>query len=145
MDKCQKTSILYLVALKAISFIHQHNHWIAKGSNFYGDHLLFERLYKSANEDMDLAAEKFVGLFGEECLNYEAQAVLLSEALLKYKGLAGVAMSERIERDFLKFSSVAYKLYEDEGQLTLGLDDMIMSIASNRESSVYLLQQTNKK
>jgi hypothetical protein len=46
-----------------------------------------------------------------------------------------------VEKDFLKFSQEAYNCFEDEGKLTLGLDDMVMAIASQREESVYLLQQ----
>jgi hypothetical protein len=51
-------------------------------------------------------------------------------------------MSLEIEKEFLKFSSVAYDRFEAAGHLTLGLDDMIMAIASSREEAVYLLQQT---
>jgi DNA-binding ferritin-like protein len=146
MDKCSKTAALYIATLKAISLIHQHSHWTTKGLLFYGDHLLFERIYKSALEDLDLAAEKFIGLFGEDCLNYQLQADLLNKVILKYKGLEGkqLAMSLAIEKDFLKFSKDAYNCFEEEGTLTLGLDDMVMAIASNREGAVYLLQQAMK-
>jgi len=146
MDKCSKTAALYIATVKAIALIHQNSHWTSKGNNFYGDHLLFERIYKSALEDLDLAAEKFIGLFGASCLNYQLQADLLNKILLKYKGLEGepLAMSLAIEKDFLKLSSDAYNCFEEEGKLTLGLDDMVMAIASNREGSVYLLQQALK-
>jgi DNA-binding ferritin-like protein len=143
MDKCSKTAALYVASLRAIAFIHTQSHWTTKGDTFYGDHLLFERLYNSALENLDLAAEKFMGLFGPDCLDYTLQADLLHKVLLKYKGLEGepLEMSLAIEKDFLKFSSDAYKCFEEEGKLTLGLDDMVMAIASKREESVYLLQQ----
>lgn len=145
MDKCAKVCALYVATLKAIALIHQHSHWTTKGMSFYGDHLLFERLYNSALKDLDLAAEKFIGLFGDEYLNYDYQAELLNKILLKYKNLEGspVEMSLSIEKDFLKFSREAYDCFEEEGRLkeSLGLDDMIMAIASQREESVYLLQQ----
>lgn len=144
MDKSCKIGALYIATLKAIALIHQHSHWTTKGIAFYGDHLLFERLYKSTLEDLDLAAEKFIGLFGDICLDYDTQTDLLHKVLLKYKNLEGspVQMSLEAEKDFLKFSKVAYNTFEDEGKLTLGLDDMLMAIASKREESVYLLQQT---
>jgi DNA-binding ferritin-like protein len=146
MDKCSKISALYIATLKAISLVHQHNHWTTKGKTFYGDHLLFERLYNSALENLDLAAEKFMGLFGADCLHFTLQADLLYKILLKYKGLEGkpLVMSLTVEKDFIKLSSDAYKCFEDEDRLTLGLDDMIMAIASKREESVYLLQQPLK-
>lgn len=147
MDKCSKTAALYIASLKAISLIHQHSHWTTRGIAFYGNHLLFERIYKSALEDLDLAAEKFIGLFGPDCLDYVLQADLLNKVLLRYKGLEGkpLLMSLTVEQDFLKFSKDAYNCFEEEGNLTLGLDDMVMSIASNREGAVYLLQQTEGK
>ena len=143
MEKCSKVGALNIATLKAIALIHQHSHWTTKGAPFYGDHLLFERLYNSALKDLDLAAEKFMGLFGEEVLDYDLQTKLLHEVLSKYSDLEGspAQMSVSIEKDFLKFSKDAYNSFEEEGHLTLGLDDMIMAIASSREESCYLLQQ----
>lgn len=147
MDKCSKTSALYIASLKAMALIHQHSHWTTKGNDFYGDHLLFERLYNSALKDLDLAAEKFMGLFGPDCLDYQLQADLLNKVLIKYKVLEGkpLDMSLTVEKDFIKFSQDAYNCFEDEEKLTLGLDDMVMAIASQREESVYLLQQALTK
>ena len=147
LDRCSKTAALYVASLKAMAMIHTNNHWITKGRPFYGDHLLFERIYKSSLEDLDAAAERFVGLFGEECLNYQLRAELLHKILLKYKNLAEepLRLSLAIEKDFIKFSQDAYNCFEEEGRLTLGLDDLIMTIASNRESAVYLLRQPLKE
>jgi len=146
MEKSCKIAALYIACLKGIAQIHRHNHWLTNGVEFYGDHLLFERLYDSALEDLDAAAEKFIGILGDKCLDYDLQTDLLHKVLLKYKNLEGspAQMSLAVEKDFIKFSKVAYQTFEDEGSLTLGLDDMLMSIASSREESVYLLQQKLK-
>jgi len=146
MDKCSKVAALYVATLKAIALIHQHNHWTTKGMAFYGDHLLFERLYNSTLKDVDLAAEKFIGLMGDSVLDYDTQNDLLHKVLSKYSKLEGspVEMSLAVEKDFIKFSREAYDCFEEEGKLSLGLDDMIMAIASQREESVYLLQQSLK-
>lgn len=146
MDKCCKTAALYVATLKAIYLIHQQNHWTTKGQSFYGDHLLFQRLYESAQEDLDEAAEKMIGLFGDECLDYSLQADLLNKLLLRFKPVSAspVKLSLAIEQAFLNFTETAYNCFEEEGKLSMGLDDMLMSIASNRETSVYLLNQVNK-
>lgn len=146
MEKSNKIASLYIATLKAIAQIHQHNHWTTRGISFYGDHLLFDRLYDSALEDLDLAAEKLIGLFGDDVINYDYQAELLNKVLLKYSKLEGspMEMSLAIEKDFMVFSKSAYEELEKEGTLSLGLDDMIMAISSNREESVYLLQQSLK-
>jgi DNA-binding ferritin-like protein len=146
MEKCIKVGALYIATLKGMALIHQNSHWTTRGMAFYGDHLLFERLYNSTLTDLDLAAEKFMGLFGDQVLDYDLQADLLHKILLKYNSLEGspLEMSLSVEKDFLKFSQQAYNTFEDEEKMTLGLDDMLMSIASQREESVYLLQQALK-
>jgi DNA-binding ferritin-like protein len=146
MDTCNKVAALYIATLKSLALIHQNSHWLTKGDSFYGDHLLFERLYNSTLENLDLAAEKFIGLLGESCLDYDMQADLLHKVLLKYRNLEGspIEMSLTAERGFLKLSEDAYQAFDDDGKMTLGLDDMIMAIASKREEAVYLLQQTLK-
>jgi DNA-binding ferritin-like protein len=146
MDKCCKVAALYVASLKSIYLIHQHNHWLTQGDTFYGDHLLFKRLYESALEDLDSSAEKFIGIFGSECLDYALQAELLNKVLLKYKQMEGspLEMSLTIEEDFIKLCKDAYDCFEENDRLTLGLDDMLMSISNSREESVYLLKQTLK-
>ncbi len=148
MDKCNKVAALYLATLKAVALIHQHSHWTTRGANFYGSHKLFDEIYNSALENVDNAAEKFIALFGDSVLDYDLQTNLLNKVLSKYSKLEGspMEMSLAVEKDFLKFSREAYNCFEKEGKLeqSLGLDDMIMEIASKREQAVYHLQQTLK-
>jgi DNA-binding ferritin-like protein len=144
MDKCIKVACIYISTLKAIYIINQQNHWLSKGTSFYSSHLLFQRIYEKAQENLDLAAEKFIGLFGEEVVNYTMQAEFLKKILLRYSNLSFFEQSLKIEEDFIKFSKQAYDCFEKEGKLSLGLDDMIMAIASDREESVYLLKQSTK-
>lgn len=147
MDKCVKVAALYIATLKASSLIHQHSHWTTRGDTFYGHHLLFMRIYEDSLKLLDEAAEKFIGLCGDQCVSYDLQADLLHKLLLKYKDFEGspARMSLAIVEDFIKFSKDAYKCFEEEGKLTLGLDDMIMAIASKHEEFAYLLQQTLEK
>jgi DNA-binding ferritin-like protein len=146
MEQNFKIANLYIASLKAMALIHQNSHWISKGDDFYGNHLLFERLYDSALENLDLAAEKFIGVYGEECLDYKLQNVLLNKVMLKYNNLAGdpLEMSLAIEKDFLKLNQDAYSALDKDNKLSLGLDDMLASIASKREESIYLLNQAIK-
>ena len=147
MDKCTQVANLLVASLKALSLIHQYNHWTTKGDSFYGDHLLFERVYDSALEDLDLAAEKVIGVFGVEAVDYEMQTDLLNKVLSKYKKLSDdpAQLSLTVEKEFIKLCKDAYDCFEKEEKMTLGLDDMIMSISGNREEAVYLLQQVLAK
>lgn len=141
MEKVFDIANMYVATLRALYLVEQNCHWLTKGMAFYGDHLLFERLYKAAAESADLAAEKFIGLFNENGLNIAAQATFISKLLAKYQEDNLHAAALKLEKDFLAFSQQAYDLFEEEGVMTLGLDDMLMSIASKHEEACYLLQQ----
>ncbi len=137
---------LYVATLKAIALIHQHSHWLAKGNDFYGDHLLFERLYDATLENLDGAAEKMIGVFGDECMDFKLQTELLNKLLMKYSDLSEDVLncSLSIEKDFLNFSKAAYECFENEGKMTLGLDDFIMATASEHEEAIYLLTRAQE-
>lgn len=144
MERIEELCCYYIALIRAVYLMHQNHHWITKGKNFYGNHLLFERIYKSAAEDADMAAEKFIGLFGTETLDLHMQAQMIGRILENFSSGDPVQTSLEAEKKFLDFSEKFYTLLDKEDRLTLGLDDMIMSIASNREGAVYLLKQTSE-
>lgn len=147
MEKLIKMANMYVATLRALYLKHQQCHWVSKGETFYGDHLLFERLYKKAAEDSDAAAEKFIGLLGEEAVDYTEQNTCLSKLLTKYGEYNGerlAMLALKLEKDFLGFSKQIYLEFEKADQMTQGLDDLILSIASSHEEACYLLQQKLK-
>lgn len=147
MNSITDLSCYYIALIRSVSLVHQNNHWLTKGSNFYSNHLLFERIYKSAAEDSDLAAEKLIGLFDDDVLDLHMQAQMIGRTLEHFSSGNPIKTSLEAEKKFLDYSEKFYNiLREDDGgaKLSLGLDDMLMSIASNREGAVYLLQQSLK-
>lgn len=145
-ENCTK----YVAFLRALYLIHQNHHWLASNVAFYGNHLLFERIYKSAEENADSAAEKFLGLFGSEALGITEHPKLIQEILEKYTATATdviglVDNSTAAEEEFLAFAEDFYKQLKESDKMSLGLDDMIMNISSDRETSVYLLKQVHTK
>jgi DNA-binding ferritin-like protein len=142
-----KVANLYIATLQSLAIIQTHCHWLTRGNTFYGDHLLFERIYKNTLEDLDLAAEKLIGLFGDAALDYDTQTELLHKVLGKYSKLEGSPTHQILaaEKDFLKLSQQFYDiLAEGKDLLSLGLDDALMSIASRHEENTYLLKQRLK-
>ena len=144
MDRVSKIANLYIATLRAIYLTGQFSHWTTRGLGAYGEHLLFERLYGNAQKDADLAAEKFIGLLGEDACDYELQAKYIHDLQAKYAdhAMEKLELSLAIVKDFLAFSDQVYAEMEKEGVLSLGLDDCIMGIASNQEEACYLLQQS---
>lgn len=145
MKSVEELACFYVAILRAAFLVHQNSHWTCKGSNFYGSHLLFERLYNNSTKDADAAAEKMIGVFGENTLNLDMQAQLIGKMLLKYSTSTPFENSLKVEKDVLEFSDKFYKDLKEEGKLSLGVDDFIMATASNREEAVYLLQQSMKQ
>ena len=143
MERVEKLANLYVATLRSIYLVLQFDHWTTKGLGFYGNHLLFERLYKQSAEDADLAAEKFIGIFGENAVDYKMQQELISKVLGKYadRAMEKLQQALAVEKDFVAFSKQVYDELDKDGSLTLGIDDMLMAIASNHEGSIYLLQQ----
>ena len=41
---------------------YQNLHWLSRGDSFYGDHLLFQRLYEKLGDESDQIAERAIGL-----------------------------------------------------------------------------------
>jgi DNA-binding ferritin-like protein len=147
MDQVCKLANLYTASLRGIYLIEQYCHWTTRGLSFYGDHLLFERLYKQAADDADAAAERFIGLFGEDAMDYPLQHEFISKLLAKYSdhAMEKLIIALTIEKDFLAFAEQMYNEFDKENVLTLGLEDMIPEHSSNRETAVYLLQQALEK
>lgn len=144
-ENCQK----YVAFLRSLYLIHQNHHWLVSGESFYGNHLLFERIYKTAAENADSAAERFIGLFGAEALGLQEQPNLIQEILGKFSENSDISYSSLVkssreaEEEFLAFSTEFYNENKSTDNMTLGLDDLLMSIASERETSVYLLKQVS--
>lgn len=138
------TAILnsYLAMLRILYIVFQHSHWKCKCPAFYSNHLLFERIYKDVRKLVDATAEKIIGVFGNEALRHDSQVEIIA-GLYKYKGDNHVENSLMAAKDYLKLAEEVYNRIKEMGEMTLGLDDMIMSQASKVEEFVYLLSQAS--
>lgn len=141
MEKCCQIANLYIATLRSIYLVEQHCHWMFKKN--YGDHLLFQRLYEGAQENADLAAEKCIGVLGNDAVDYDMQCDFIKKIYSKYSNLKDEPLKQAltIEKGFLALSKEAFDFWEKDGKMTLGLDDAVCLIASKREESCYLLQR----
>lgn len=142
-----KNFSVYVAYLRGLYLLHQNHHWQIKDEQFYGAHLLFQRLYEEVAQDADQAAEKCVSHCGPDAMNLAAQMEYLQTITRSYKAIKApnleqaVQISLRAEKNFLKVSQFLYDTLKEAGDLTLGLDDFIMATASASEDRCYLLQQ----
>ena len=135
------------VTLRAVGLMHQAAHWQTKGPNFYGDHLLFERLYGAVGEEIDSVSEKAIAL-GDPILVCPLKSSELAMELLEAFGRACdvpdadklTKLSLEAERGLLQVLKSA--LQDD---VTDGVENLLQGIADKHEGHVYLLQQRLKQ
>lgn len=135
--------------LRAVALTHQTHHWQTRGPQSYSDHLLFERIYNGANEDIDPIAERAVGA-GERLL---VRPMLQADQLERIMGVVYtfaamdpssqdyVLLSCNAETAFLCFTDLAVESMRNRGLLSRGIDNLIAGIQDRHESHIYLLRQ----
>lgn len=142
----------YLAMLKALREYYHFAHWVSKKDPFYSDHSLFQRLYQELDEEIDGAAEKFIGLMDEEVVHVTEINKMMCDIyekleVPKSKDVDGAELAKcglKLESAFLRLSEKMYDDMKKDNSITLGLDDMIMSNFNNHEDTIYLLKQRVK-
>jgi len=132
----------YIGFLRLVYMIHQNSHWKCKCENFYANHLLFERLYESAQKRLDKTAEKLIGIFGNDAMDTSKHSTLINKMCEKYSGPDHVENSLKAEQDFCQISEKTFELIKENGNMSLGLDDLIMANHNKSETAIYLLKQS---
>lgn len=139
-----------LAYLRALQWGYTTAHWQTKGPQFYGDHLLFERLYTGKKggpniaEEMDSYAERLVSLFGPSIVDpaaIEHKVHLLTERARRLRGKQMLLYLLALEEYLQKEITYAWKHNQNSPQMSLGLDDELASLANERMTAIYLLQQ----
>lgn len=141
-----------LVHLKYLAALHQNHHWTSMGDPYYGDHLLFERLYGDLAEEIDSIAEKAIGL---GCTANVELHLLHSQLLKLIMGSGSATMipqssdlakkSLMAEMNFLAVMKHICDSLRECGLMTHGLDNLLAGIEDKHEGHVYLLKQRISK
>lgn len=139
-----------LARVNALKMFHHLAHWKTQGESYYSDHLLFERLYKETDAELDGVAEKAIGSTDDASfLNPTNWAAMTTNALSQWwpdgdkqiNSSMFPAMALKAEKDFVSFVSEMKVSLEGADMLTDGIDNFLQGIADKHESHIYLLQQ----
>lgn len=140
---------LFLLSTKvrALQFWFQGAHHLAKGIGFVGDHeQLFSDIYKLADTHFDTLVERNIGM--SECDSAADPYPLTCQALKYLKGMPSIAemnsarvtaVGHGIVCEYLSCVENCYNVMKTNGQITLGIDDMLMSQANDWEIMQYKL------
>ena len=133
------------VMLEALQLLHQSAHWQVRGPTYYGDHLLFERLYKKIPKQIDSVGERTVNLGDARLVCPITTANLAGQLIAGWGKRHGsvesarelVALSFRAEQSFVK----AVKQALAGAPASDGTQNLLQGIADEHEANLYLLQQ----
>jgi len=149
-EKTQDVFVTILSFANALHYMYQNMHWKSSGESYYGDHLLFQRLYEGVAEEIDQIVERAIGISGNDdfikpASNLHKAASILEELMnddMSSKDFSKVAMEA--EKKFINFIDESIKIFEDEGVMTTGLEDLLPAFVSKHEEHMYLLQQRSE-
>lgn len=131
-----------LGCLRAAYLSYQTSHWQVIGGSFYGNHLLFQRLYKSVEDQVDQLAEKLVGYLGREVVALDHQMRHIAGYTVAWSRIdCHHKRGLQSEADLQRALKRAYEGIKRVNAMSLGLDDWIMATANAHEENEYLLQQ----
>jgi DNA-binding ferritin-like protein len=120
-------------------------HWKTKGEQYYGDHLLYERLYQATFEDIDPIAEKAIGTTGES--KFVTVSSILSRAAFYCGGYdtdnADLMPPSLLsaEQYFISITSNVLNELKAEGKSSTGVEAFLSELVNKHEGHVYLLRQ----
>jgi hypothetical protein len=132
-----KALIEVLATLLALRDLAQEAHWTAEGANFYGDHLLYERLYDKLDKPIDKLAEMLVARFGPTAVGVAVRSRSL-ELLASREDLADAQRLLLLEAHLLDAIREALPPFEADPR-GLGVADFLVGLAGDREEAKYLL------
>jgi hypothetical protein len=139
---------IILVGLRHLALVHQTHHWTTKGDPFYGDHLLFERLYNTVVGEIDGLGEKAVGLGGADVVNLQLQVSQLSKMIKTYGTSSTIPQTTDLakrsliaEIGFLRCVDHCVCAMKELNLLTRGLDNFLAGVQDVHEDHCYLLKQ----
>lgn len=134
----------FLAVTEGLQVVHHSHHWQTKGENFYGDHLLYQRLYEAILPEIDLIGEKLIGVSQDVSLTNYFKRVKAMEMFLKavtHSDQPYVVVSHDAELTYVRMGGELMDQLEQAGLLTRGLEQMLGNVLDKHEEHIYLLEQ----
>ena len=133
-----------LSCVRAVAQAEHSFHWRTRGPAFYGDHLMFERVYNGTAADVDPIAEKLLGLTNNQDSLCPATLAAKTAQILADMNLSNdpklfASEARRIEAALINLVTATIQVCGE--QMTDGLENLLQGIADKHEGHVYLLQQ----
>ena len=140
---------VFIDLLRALSLLHHTHHWQTQGPQFYGDHLLYQRLYELADAQIDGVGEKAVGLGSPELVmarhsleNMRRYIEAVEDGdVMDTLALKMAKRSLLAEKSFITAGEKLMDQLKSKGLLTRGVEQLLGTILDQHEGLVFLLKQ----
>lgn len=131
-----------LAVLRAAYLTYRTAHWQARGDASYGDHLMLQRIYEESEKHVDQVGERIVGYYGVSAVDLDDQTQRVAHWSTRFaRDKDPISVSLRASEAVRDVLSETYDVLNKQGKLSLGIDDLLMSISSSKDEHIYLLQQ----
>lgn len=134
-----------LALLRASFMVYRNAHWQVSGDGYYAKHQLLQRIYEDSEKHVDQVAERMVGYYGGDSVALAGkQSDRLQSWIETIENSSDCPIERSLEAAKLTRQALenSYKTLKKDGQISLGWDDLLMTISSAKDEHVYLLQQT---
>jgi DNA-binding ferritin-like protein len=135
-------------ALVATRWSHLTSHWRSSGPNSFGDHLMYERLYKKVDEEIDDLAEQLVQIGGSPAVDPSAMLSDAARRISKVEDHMRPEPQTRLATRALAMENALVRTITDvrlrlqqADALSLGLDNLLAGVADTHNKHLYLLKQ----
>lgn len=128
-------------SLRSAHHVYWTLHWQAKGAPYYGDHLLYQRLYEARVKEIDRVAEAVAALYGADKLAavpaWSAAGAVIAATMAASN--PGIRAAEGI-------LATANRANAAIGQHPYGVavNNVIAGISDSALEALYLLQQRSR-
>lgn len=137
-----KTILQDILSFLRVLYLHYHtSHWQSKE---YQLHLLFQRFYETIPEEIDNLAEKMVGYYGNNSVELSIIEIKTQKWIKMFEKTKDlIKRSLDYENKLQELIKHSYDSIKKNKEMSLGLDDYLMSLSNDHETNIYLLKQYN--
>lgn len=117
-------------------------HWRSKGKDYYGDHLLYQRLYEARVAEIDRVAEVLMALGGPAAVDPMRSWAAVERTIAATEAIRGpdVQKAVSVVTDTLQKLEAANEAV-GRSRFPLAVNNVIAGIADSHLEALYLLQQ----
>ena len=130
------------VALEVEQMLFHAYHWRSKGQDYYGDHLLYQRLYQDRALEIDRIGEVLVALGGSESILPNVTIVGMQDLISRVEATKGkdAVKGLALVNETLRRINAANDLVGKDAY-ALSVNNVLAGFADKHLEALYLLKQ----